>query len=332
MHEQVFISGVWHSGTRLIAEIAKLNGYDLGKTINSKNDNNSAWRDGITPALFREKPEIFSSASSTDHRTYSVKGILEKSWPFDIVSAEENELFKNCILNSYGYYRSTKYNCCKLPGLSLMTPHIARAFPKAPIIHVIRNPLDISLSKTDNYFLGRLITDKTYRELQFWEAPVGYIIDRLFMALGELEWRDIEFKPSCFTVKHNRKEILWNLLYVLRWTLMIERLRIDIQKHNVQNHHIIKFEDIVLENPKEIEKLKQILGVTGPLKIPSINQSKAYKAISFVSEEFPRLSDAEVRVYKLMFNEIYELCRPLLQEFGYKRVIEFMEKQDFINA
>ena len=332
MHEQIFISGVWHSGTRLIAEIAKLNGYDLGKITNSKNDNNSAWRDGPTPAPFREKPEIFGSVSSTDHRTYSLKGILEKSWPFDIVSVEENELFKNCILNSYGYHRSTKYNCCKLPGLSLMTPHIAKAFPEAPIIHVVRNPFDISLSKTDNYFLGRLIADKAYRELQFWETPVGDIIHGLFMALGELEWRDIEFKPSCFIIKHNRKEILWNLQYVLRWTLMIERLRIDIQKHNVQNHHIIKFEDIVLENPKEIEKLKQILGVTGPLKIPSINQSKAYKTISLVSEVFPHRPDTEVRTHKLMFNEIYQLCRLHLQEFGYERVIEFMQKQDFINA
>ena len=26
MYEQIFISGVWHSGTSLIAEIAKLNG------------------------------------------------------------------------------------------------------------------------------------------------------------------------------------------------------------------------------------------------------------------------------------------------------------------
>ena len=330
MHEQIFISGVWHSGTRLIAEIAKLNGYDLGKITNSKNDNNSAWRDGPTPAPFREKPEIFGSVSSTDHRTYSLKGILEKSWPFDIVSVEENELFKNCILNSYGYHRSTKYNCCKLPGLSLMTPHIAKAFPEAPIIHVVRNPFDISLSKTDNYFLGRLIADKAYRELQFWETPVGDIIHGLFMALGELEWRDIEFKPSCFIIKHNRKEILWNLQYVLRWTLMIERLRIDIQKHNVQNHHIIKFENLITgpQRRAEIEKLRNILGVEGKLKMPPINKSKAYKYESFISDVLPNLFDDT----KEAIAEIYHLCSPCLEEFGYERISEFMEKQDFVNA
>ena len=325
MHNQIFISGVWHSGTSLIAEIAKLNGYDLGKATSSKNDNNFAWRG---PLSNLNAPRGYSTK---DYDDVSVKGILEKSWPFDTVDKQENELFKDSILKSCSFPRAD-HNCCKLPGLSLMTPHIARAFPEVPIIHVLRNPLDISLSRTDNYFLDRLVIDKVDREPQQHEFPSPNIIKYLFFAIGGLEWTKIKFLPASIHIEANRKKLYWNILYALRWVLVQERLRIDIHKHNVQNHHIIKFEDIVLGNPKEIEKLKQILGVTGTLKIPSINQSKAYKAISFVSEEFPRNPDTEVRTHKLMFNEIYQLCRLHLQEFGYERVIEFMQKQDFINA
>ena len=94
MHNQVFISGVWHSGTSLIAEIAKLNGYDLGKATNSKNDNNFAWRGPIN--------SLGSSSGyfSKDHDNDSLKGILEKSWPFDTVDEQENELFKLFLRSS----------------------------------------------------------------------------------------------------------------------------------------------------------------------------------------------------------------------------------------
>ena len=324
MHEQIFISGVWHSGTRLIAEIAKLNGYDLGKITNSKNDNNSAWRDGPTPALFREKPEIFGSVSSTDHRTYSLKGILEKSWPFDIVSVEENELFKNCILNSYGYHRSTKYNCCKLPGLSLMTPHIAKAFPEAPIIHVVRNPFDISLSKTDNYFLSRLIEDKTVRENHTNELYKGETIYLLFHALGHLEWAYRSAGPSESVIRHERKPIYWNILYCLRWVLIIDRLSIDLRTHNIKNHHIIKFENIVSNDLQEINKLRQILGVKGDLKMPPIDNSRAHKYRANIDKlkENAQLWPQQKNLYK----DIYRITKRYLEVLQYDDVIQFMDE------
>lgn len=321
MHKQIFISGVWHSGTSLIAEIAKMNGYDLGKKINPRNDNSFAWRG---PLSNRGSP---LGHLTKDYDAVSVKGILEKSWPFDTVDEQENELFKGSILKSRSYLHAD-YNCCKLPGLSLMAPHTNKAFPESPIIHAIRNPIDLSLSRTDNYFLGRLVADKANRELQEWETSANDIIGHLFTALGGLEWPEIKILPASIHIQTNRKKLYWNVLYALRWVLMLERLRIDIKKHNVQNYHIIKFEDIVLGNQKEIEKLKEILGVTGPLKMPSINQSKAYKYESFISDVLPNLFDGT----KEAISEIYYLCGRHLEELGYERVSEFMKKQDFINA
>ena len=268
MHEQIFISGVWHSGTSLVAEIAKMNGYDLGKVTNSRNDNSFAWRGPINSL------GSSSGYSTKDYDNASVKGIVEKSWPFDAVDKQENELFKGSILKSRSH-SAAAHNCCKLPGLSLMTPHIARAFPEAPIIHVIRNPIDISLSRTDNYFLDRLVVDKVSREPQEWEYPAPNIIKYLFFAIGGLEWTKIKFLPASIHIGANRKKLYWNILYALRWVLMQERLRIDIHKHNVQNHHIIKFENLITgpQRRAEIEKLRNILGVEGKLKMPPINLS-----------------------------------------------------------
>ena len=69
--------------------------------------------------------------------------------------------------------------------------------------------------------------------------------------------------------------------------------------------------------------------MTGSLKIPIIDKSKAYKYESYL----PYALASEVpNDVQLTFKKIYEVCEPYLKEFGYERVTEFMQKQDFINA
>ena len=324
MHEQIFISGVWHSGTSLIAEIAKLNGYDLGKATNSKNDNNFAWRG---PVSRRFNPETgFDMSFVPMYRDYddlSVKSILEKSWPFDTVDKQENELFKDIILKSCSFPRAD-YNCCKLPGLSLMTPHIAKAFPEAPIIHVVRNPFDISLSKTDNYFLSRLIEDKTVRENHANELYKRDTIHLLFHALGHLEWAYRPAGPNESVIRHERKSVYWNILYCLRWVLMIDRLSIDLRTHNIKNHHIIKFENIVSNDLQEIDKLRQILGIKGDLKMPPIDNSRAYKYRTNINKlkENVRLWPQQRTLYK----HIYRITERYLEVLQYDGVKKFMDE------
>ena len=325
MHEQIFISGVWHSGTSLVAEIAKLNGYDLGKATNSKNDNNFAWRGPLN--------SIGSNSGyfTKDFDNASVKGILEKSWPFDTVNEEENKLFADCILKSRNLTTKPKYNCCKLPGLSLMTPHISKAFPEAPIIHVLRNPVDLSLSKTDNYFLDRLLRDKVSRDLKEWEISSANSVKFLFLALGGLEWTKIRFLPASIDIQANRKKILWNLLYTLRWILIMNRLRVDIESHNIKNHYIIKFENLITgpHQRAEIEKLRNILGVEGDLKMPSLDKTKAYKSESFLPLPDGITSGNKEDIQECL-SVMYEMCEPYLEEFEYERVLKFMKNLEFI--
>ena len=320
MHEQIFISGVWHSGTSLIAEIAKLNGYDLGIAVSSRNDSSFAWRGPLVSL------GLGDTASAKDYDDVSIKGILEKSWPFDNIGEEESELFKNCITKSHTYPNLT-HNCCKLPGLSLMTPHLSKAFPKAPIIHVTRNPIDVSLSRTDNYFLDRLVHDKVERELQEWEIASPDIIQYLFVALGGLEWTDIKFSPSSISIQANRKKILWNLLYTLRWALIADRLRVDIENHSIENHYVINFEKIALEDKEEILKLKNILGVSGRLRMPAINKAKVYKFESYLPTA---LAAGPAKDTKQNLKLMYEISEPYLEELGYERVAEFMKKLEII--
>jgi hypothetical protein len=325
VHEQIFISGVWHSGTSLVAEIAKLNGYDLGRILNDRNDNNYAWRG--------DKGCIRTAANkkSIDHDPESLKGILNRGWPFDTVDEEENKLFKKHIIESRNKLNSPEHNCCKVPGLLLMTPHIQQAFPESPIIHVVRNPIDVSLSQTDNYFLNALTHDKISRPRQKWETSPSDIINNLFEALGDLEWKDVVVHTDSIRIGHNRKHLLWNLLYTIRWVMMIDRLTIDLDKHKIQNHHIIRFEKIVLKDKQEIAKLKDILGVSGDLKLPEMNISKIKKYQDYITvmRDSPNGLDP---VAKHHLNRMYWLSKTYLEEFGYAHVVQFMEKQDFISA
>jgi len=314
VHEQIFISGVWHSGTSLIAEIAKMNGYNLGKATNSRNDNNFAWRG---PLNSLGSP---SGAFAKDYDPDSVKGILEKSWPFDTVDEEENKLFEANILKSRRYSDTVPF-CCKLPGFSLMTPHIQRAFPSAPIIHVIRNPVDVSQSPTDNYFLRRLILDKTNRELKDWEIQVDSVIVYLFTALGGLEWTKIKFNLTNFVVDKNRRIIYWNMLYTLRWILIMDRLRLDLDAHDIKNHHIIKFEKIVLGDKEETERLKDILKIKGQMKMPKIDRSKAFKYESFINSLPSEYSSSRERL-----GMIYHMSLPYLKSSCYQETIDFFEQ------
>ena len=120
----------------------------------------------------------------------------------------------------------------------------------------------------------------------------------------------------------NRKKVYWNILYTLRWVLTVDRLRLDIEKHSIQNHYIINFEKIVLGDQKELLRLKNILGVTGSLKIPIIDKSKAHKYESYILHNIESINKIDAQQ---TFKTIYELCESYLQELGYERTIRFMK-------
>ena len=322
MHNQIFISGVWWSGAYYLADIASINGYDLGRRLNSRNDNVFAWKTG----------PFYSMDGNASPG--SLQDTLETKWPFDEVSQEDSDSFRDRIVQARSPH-GPDHNCCKLSTFCMMTPLINSAFPDAPIINVIRNPIDISTYESDNYFLRLLMQDRAQRkthtdDIDFVEA-MGYLFD----SIGDLRWK---VKPTSETGWHidtRVKPILWNLLYTLRWVMIQDRLNLDIQTHNIENHHTIKFEDIVQNDKEELEKLQDILAIPGKLKIPAPPREdplKMYReAYSYKTTLLPALENKKLMGGTTnLLKAIYQISKPYLERFEYTETIEIIENSKAI--
>ena len=315
MHKQIFISEVWWSGGFLIAEIAKMNGYDLGRKTNSSHDNVFAWKNGPFYSM--------DGNQSPD----SLQDILETKWPFDSVSPDDITAFQNCILGARSINKHS-HNCCKLPTLSLMTPIVKQAFPDAPIISVVRNGIDVSLYESDNYFLRLLIQDKASRPQTPYEINFVDALGYLFTATGDLRWKIQPTSEFGWNIQSRTTPVLWNLLYGLRWVMINDRLRMDVENHDIKNHHTIRFERIAAEDKYEIEKLQSILKIPGKLKMPSINKSEIFPYRSKVLPIFQAEQPNDNAVKSLRM--IYKICKPYLEYFKYSETIELFENLEAI--
>lgn len=317
MHEQIFISGVWWSGAYYIADIASINGYDLGRRLNSRNDNVFAWKTG----------PFYSMDGNCSPG--SLQDILETKWPFDEVAQKDSDSFRDRIIQSRSPH-GPKHNCCKLSTFCLMTPLINSAFPESPIINVIRNPIDVSVYESDNYFLKLLMQDKASRPDGTSRVDLVDVIGHLFTALGDLRWKMQPTSINGWYLETRVKPIIWNVIYALRWIMIQDRLNLDIQSHNINNCHNVKFEKIVQNDPEELEKLKDILSIPGKLKIPNPpknNPLKMYEeAYRYKKDLIPALNDKQLMGgTKNMINKIYDICKPYLEQYEYTETIEIFE-------
>ena len=311
MHEQIFISGVWWSGAYYLADIANINGYDLGRRLNSRNDNVFAWKTGSFYSM-----DGNASPGSLQH-------ILETKWPFDKVTEDDSDSFRDRIVQSRSPH-GPEHNCCKLSTLCLMTPLISRAFPDSPIINVIRNPIDVAMYESDNYFLRLLMQDRANRQNDVDSINFAAAIGHLFTALGDLRWKIQPTSETGWMLNTRVRPILWNLLYVLRWAMIQDRLEHDIKKHNIKNVHMIKFEKIVMQDKEEVELLQDILQVSGKLKMPTPPKSEVLK---YKSTILPNLADEKlVAGAENILSVIYQMCKPYLERYEYTETIETFEK------
>ena len=105
---------------------------------------------------------------------------------------------------------------------------------------------------------------------------------------------------------------------------MIDRLSIDLRTHNIKNHHIIKFENIVSNDLQEIDKLRQILEIKGDLKMPPIDNSRAYKYRTNIDKlkENVHLWPQQRTLYK----HIYRITERYLEVLQYDGVKKFMDE------
>ena len=117
---------------------------------------------------------------------------------------------------------------------------------------------------------------------------------------------------------------MWNLLYVLRWAMIQDRLEHDIKKYNIKNVHMIKFEKIVMQDKEEVELLQDILQVSGKLKMPTPPKSEVLK---YKSTILPNLADEKlVAGAENILGVIYQMCKPYLERHEYAETIETFEK------
>tara|TARA_R110002073_G_C9259438_1_gene563301 strand:- start:416 stop:772 length:357 start_codon:yes stop_codon:yes gene_type:complete len=109
-----------------------------------------------------------------------------------------------------------------------------------------------------------------------------------------------------------------------------DRLNLDIQTHNIENHHTIKFEDIVQNDKEELEKLQDILAIPGKLKIPAppledplkmYREAYRYKATLLPALENKKLMGGTTNLLKA----IYQISKPYLERFEYTETIEIFE-------
>jgi len=311
VHEQIFISGVWWSGAYHIADIASINGYDLGRRLNSRNDNVFAWKTGP----FYSMDGNYSPGSLQD--------ILETKWPFDKVTQEDSDSFRDRIIQARSPH-GPEHNCCKLSTFCMMTPLINNSFSDAPIINVIRNPIDISIYESDNYFLRLLMQDRTRRDTNVGDIDFTDAIGHLFTSLGDLRWKMHPFSENGWQFETRGNPVLWNLLYVLRWIMIQDRLRFDIKNHDIKNVNTIRFEKIANKDKEELELLKDILQIPGKLKIPPPPASEIFK---YKSDMLPLLNGgSESQGAENILRVMYRLCKPYLKQYQYTEVIEIFEQ------
>ena len=311
MHSQIFISGVWWSGAYYLADIASVNGYDLGRRLNSRNDNVFAWKTGPFYSM-----DGNASPGSLQH-------ILETKWPFDKDIKDDSDSFRDRVIQSRSPH-DPEHNCCKLSTFCMMTPLINKAFPESPIINVIRNPIDVAMYESDNYFLRLLIQDRANRQNNENSIDLVDVIGHLFTALGDLRWKIQPTSETGWMVNTRVRPILWNSLYVLRWALIQDRLEHDIKKHNIKNVHMIKFEKIVMQDKEEVELLQDILQVSGKLKMPTPPKSEVLK---YKSTILPNLADEKlVAGAENILGVIYQMCKPYLERYEYADTIDTFEK------
>ena len=310
MHNQIFISGVWWSGAYYLADIASINGYDLGRRLNSRNDNVFAWKTG----------PFYSMDGNASPG--SLQDTLETKWPFDEVSQEDSDSFRDRIVQARSPH-GPDHNCCKLSTFCMMTPLINSAFPDAPIINVIRNPVDVCMYESDNYFLRLLMQDRASRPTSIGDMDFVDAMGHLFTALGDLRWKIQPISATNWQIVSRVRPILWNLLYVLRWALIQDRLVLDARNHNIQNIHTLRYEKIVEQDKEELELLQDILKIPGKIKIPNKPDSdpNAYRALFAPALGDEKLEDGAAEILKA----IYRICKPYLEHFEYTETVEFFE-------
>jgi len=159
----VAIGGVGGSGTRVVANILRGLGYYVGSDLNHANDN--TWF-----TLLFKRVEFFN-VNALDPEFQSAVRVFTKAMTGrnDITPAEKQSIISLAVNNRLDHDRrwladrvktllgrfeenSAHINCWgwKEPNTHVFLPSLLESLPRLKYIHVMRNGLDIALSKNQN--------------------------------------------------------------------------------------------------------------------------------------------------------------------------------------
>lgn len=127
-----FVSGIWHSGTSLIARILLENGYDTCSRVNGAYDSQEIWFNFLRDKCLKKltKGEKINFKQLRDVIIQELKNTkLTETYKDNNTKRGNNKYF------------------VKLPGFIFCTDVLFEAFPNAKLLNITRNGLDVAMSE-----------------------------------------------------------------------------------------------------------------------------------------------------------------------------------------
>ncbi len=219
--DPIIIVGMHRSGTSLLSRVLENNGVFMG--IDKENNNENLFFLNMNIFLLHKHKSEWNHPNKikVDNRTYiEFKKLLQSrrnAWYFGSKTDFFNPTFKEDVA-SYGW---------KDPRNSITIPYWRKLFPRAKIVHIIRNPIDVanSLKKREEKF-------KTFSKIALYKKwGINYITG----------------KPVIFNDP--------NLLSIDKGIELWNNYLSVFYSYNLKDYIEIKYEEL-LENPETV--LKQL--------------------------------------------------------------------------
>jgi hypothetical protein len=228
----VAIGGIGGSGTRLIAQILRQLGYYMGDDLNAANDN--LWftllfkrtelrASGIKENDFKENDfdqavRVFRKVMSersllTADEVVFVRRLAAVDRPHHRVAWLRHRA--ESLLRSTRCHREDGLWGWKEPNTHVLLDRLEAAFPGMKYIHVMRNGLDMALSKNQNqlrlwgrYFFGA----EDYAVSPRWSLKYWCLVHRRIVRLGEQRMREkymlLNYDAFCAAPQEHLRHLL----------------------------------------------------------------------------------------------------------------------------
>jgi len=265
----VVIGALGGSGTRLVAQILIDGGVYLGDDLNNSNDN---W---LFTRLFKD-PSWFKSAKDEEimerirvlEKYLTGKALSPSDWRVFSLARKDNQVvrtgwhyFPKLMVRSLVTKRNDPWGW-KEPNSHIFLKYLNRYFPRLKYIHVIRNGLDMALSKNFQqlknwgYLFDIELPQKEKvpkAQLNYWIKSTNHVLD-----FCQNELKDRHYVLFYEKLCEDPKAEISNLLAFLNISIEEDRFqnltRLPKQKQSIgrylKEHHLF--------DPDQIEQVRKL--------------------------------------------------------------------------